>query len=103
MLDVEHSSGMDHLWGLNHEKKEGGSWVDLNNAGRTSRRNSVLDLEIIILSEVSQTEKDKYHMISLTCGIWNMTQMNLFTKQKQTHRHRKQIYGYQSGKGVGKG
>ena len=24
---------------------------------------------IIILSEVSQTEKDKYHMISLTSGI----------------------------------
>ena len=28
-----------------------------------------MDLESIILSEVSQTEKDKYHMISLTCGI----------------------------------
>ena len=28
-----------------------------------------MDLEIIKLSEVSQTEKDKYHMISLTCGI----------------------------------
>ena len=28
-----------------------------------------MELEIIILSEVSQTEKDKYHMISLTCGI----------------------------------
>ena len=28
-----------------------------------------LDLEIIILSEISQTEKDKYHMISLICGI----------------------------------
>ena len=28
-----------------------------------------MDLEIIILSEISQTEKDKYHMISLTCGI----------------------------------
>ena len=28
-----------------------------------------MDLEIIILSEVSQTEKDKYHMISLICGI----------------------------------
>ena len=25
--------------------------------------------------------------------------MNLFTKQKQTHRHRKQTYGYQRGKG----
>ena len=29
-----------------------------------------MDLEIIILSETSQTEKDKHHMISLTCGIW---------------------------------
>ena len=28
-----------------------------------------MDLEIITLSEVSQTEKDKYHMISLICGI----------------------------------
>ena len=28
-----------------------------------------MDLEIVILSEVSQTEKDKYHMISLMCGI----------------------------------
>ena len=28
-----------------------------------------MDLEIIILSEVSQTEKDKYHMITLICGI----------------------------------
>ena len=33
--------------------------------------------------------------------MWNlkkMMQINLFTKQKQTHRHRKQIYGYQRGK-----
>ena len=28
-----------------------------------------MDLEMIILSEVSQKEKDKYHMISFTCGI----------------------------------
>ena len=28
-----------------------------------------MNLEIIILNEVSQTEKDKYHMISLICGI----------------------------------
>ena len=28
-----------------------------------------MDLEIIILSEISQTEKYKYHMISLICGI----------------------------------
>ena len=28
-----------------------------------------LQLEIIILSEVSQKEKDKYHMVSFICGI----------------------------------
>jgi len=27
------------------------------------------DLEMIILSEVSQKEKNKYHTIPLTCGI----------------------------------
>ena len=28
-----------------------------------------MDLEIIILSKISKKEKDKYHMISLMCGI----------------------------------
>ena len=28
-----------------------------------------MQLEIIILSEVSQTEKDNYHMVSLLCGV----------------------------------
>ena len=28
-----------------------------------------MDLEIIIRSEVNQTEKDKNHMLSLICGI----------------------------------
>ena len=30
---------------------------------------TLMDLEIIILSEISQMEKDKYHMLSLICGI----------------------------------
>ena len=42
-----------------------------------------MELEIIILS--SQTEKDKCHMLPLTCGIWNTTRVNLSTKQKQTY------------------
>ena len=29
-----------------------------------------MDREMILLSEVSETEKDKYHMISLICGIY---------------------------------
>ena len=28
-----------------------------------------MDLEIVMLSDVSQTQKNKYHMISLICGI----------------------------------
>ena len=28
-----------------------------------------MDLENIMLSEISQSEKDKHHMISLICGI----------------------------------
>ena len=28
-----------------------------------------MDLEIVIVNEVSHTEKDKYHMILLICGI----------------------------------
>ena len=44
---------------------------------------------------------DKENVVSLTRGIQKMIQMNLFIKQKQTHRHRKKIYGYQRGKGGG--
>ena len=30
-----------------------------------------MDFEGIMLSKISQTEKDKYHMILLTCGVKN--------------------------------
>ena len=43
-----------------------------------------MDLEIIILNEVSQAEKDKYHMISLICRILKNDTNEL-------------IYGYQRG------
>ena len=46
-----------------------------------------MQAEIIVLSEVSQT--DKYYMISLTCGIQNTTQI---MKQKWDHRqHRRMV------------
>ena len=28
-----------------------------------------MDLKVVMLNEVSQTEKDKYHMIELICGM----------------------------------
>ena len=48
------------------------------------------NLESVILSEVSQTEKEKYHMTSLICGKRNDT--NELTKQKETHRLREQTW-----------
>ena len=42
---------------LSRKKKEGNSTV------------TWMELEIIKRSEVSQTEKDKYHMVSFLCGI----------------------------------
>ena len=41
-----------------------------------------MQLETLILSELSQKEKDKYHMLSLRSGILYMAQMNLSTEKK---------------------
>ena len=48
-----------------------------------------MDLKSVILNKVNQTEKKKYDMTSLICVIkTEMIQMNLLTKQKETHRLR---------------
>ena len=60
-----------------------------------------MDLEIITL-KWSKSERHKYRTISLMSNL-NLTQMNLLTKQKQTHRCWKQTYGYQRGKEVEEG
>ena len=44
-----------------------------------------MELEIIILSEVSQTEKDKYRMVLLTCGIFkNDTNEHIYKTEKNS-------------------
>ena len=45
----------------------------------------------------NKTEKDTYYDITDMWNLKKMIQMNLFIKQKLTHRHKKQIYGYQRG------
>ena len=59
-----------------------------------------INLEGIVLSEVSQTEKDKYHMISLICRIQRTKQMN---KQMERNRlkYKEQTGGCQKGDGGG--
>ena len=56
-----------------------------------------MDLEITIPDEVSHTQMN---VLSLIYEIQKrkMVQMNLFTKQKQPHRHKNQTYGYPKGK-----
>ena len=56
-----------------------------------------MDLEIIILSEVNQKRQILYDIIYM----WNLKNNTneLFTKQKQTHKHRKQSCGYQRVRG----
>ena len=56
-----------------------------------------MDLEMVMLTEASQTETNKYHIMSLVCGI----EKDLFTKQKQIHRLGKQTCGCPGGN-VGK-
>jgi len=48
----------------------------------------------------SQSVRERQISYDITY-MWNLKKMikiNLFTKHKQTHRLRKQIYGYQRGK-----
>ena len=61
-----------------------------------------MNLDIIILSEVSQKEKDKY-MTSFTCRIWKKWYKQTYLLNRNSLReHRKQTCGCQGGGGGGK-
>ena len=58
-----------------------------------------MDLEGSMVSEISQSENDKYHMISL---MWNLkNKINGQTKQKQTHRYSEQTVTRRESWGAG--
>ena len=60
-----------------------------------------LYLESIILSEMGQSEKDKYHMVSLTCGIQKKTTKKNKQKKMQNwdYKYKEQTDGWQRGDG----
>ena len=59
-------------------------------------------LESVILGEVSQTEKENYRMTPLFI-LNEMRQMNLLTKQKETHRLRERTSGcWRGGESMGR-
>ena len=51
-----------------------------------------MDLQNVMLSEMSQSEKDKYHMISLICGVESKEQSKL-TNKMETDSYREQTGG----------
>ena len=62
-----------------------------------------MDLDIIILSEASQTEKDKYHMISFICGILKNDTNELIYKTEIDSQIQKTNLWLPKGKGGGEG
>ena len=42
-----------------------------------------VELESIMLSEISQSQKDKYHKFSLICGIYKTEQMSKGEKRER--------------------
>jgi hypothetical protein len=48
--------------------------MEFNSVIKKDKNNSfsgkLMELEMIILSEISQAHKDRYHMFSLICGIY---------------------------------
>ena len=61
-----------------------------------------MDLEGIMISEISQKEKDKYYMVSLICRIIKVKQDTEYNnKKKQSHRYREQTSSYQCRGNVG--
>ena len=60
-----------------------------------------MELETLILSEISQKERDKYHMISLISGIWYTAQMNLSTEKKIVDLENRLVVAKGEGEGVG--
>ena len=55
-----------------------------------------MDLESIMLSELSQKEQDKHCRFSLVCGIWKIKQMNVYNKietDSRNYREQTSCYG----------
>ena len=58
-----------------------------------------MDLDVILLSEASQADREKYHIMFLICGIKKKIQLDLFVKEKQAHGHREETCCGQGGGG----
>ena len=56
-----------------------------------------MNLESIIQSEVSQKEKDQYHILTHIYGILKMVLKSLFIGQQWRNRHKEQTWTWTEG------
>lgn len=54
------------------------------------------ELESLMLSKTRQPEKDKYHMISLKCGIEETKQMSKWKKAREMERQTRNTVSYRA-------
>ena len=59
-----------------------------------------MELETLILSEVNQKEKEKYHMGSLISGTYYTTQMNISSEKKIMDLENRLVAAQQEREGV---
>ena len=60
-----------------------------------------MELETLLLSEMSQKDKDKYHMRSLITGIEYPAQMNISSEKKSMDLEKRLVGACWEGEGVG--
>ena len=61
-----------------------------------------VSLEIIILNEISQKQKEKYQMMSLICGVLNMTNEFIHKTENRVQTYKTELW-LPRGNGEGKG
>ena len=73
------ASNLKKMWGI--------STVEYYSSIKKEQNNAIaaawMDPGIVILSQVSQTQKDKYHRISLMCGILKKNELIYKTVESQ--------------------
>ena len=79
-------------------------WCIYNSILLSHKKNKIMpreatwvDLETAMLCELSQKEEEKYMILLIQRLLKKMIQMNLFTKQKQTHRLRELVVTREEG------
>ena len=97
LQQLEHGSNLDVHRQMNGQRSRGTQTHGIIAMKRNTFESVLMgwmNLEPIIQSEISQKEKDKYHILMHISESRKMVLKNLFTGQQWGSRHREQTYGH---------